>query len=129
MRIQNAYGAARRAARYSRRIMSSLGHCGAACRLCVSHATAESLTVPRKLIRPVKVKRKPLTRERFAAGRAARYAEQSTNVTPTIRLSTSVLCPGCLKGHGVVIGTRARRTLLECDYCLRQFFPNAMERP
>jgi hypothetical protein len=73
--------------------------------------------------------RKPLARERFANGRAARYAEHVTNVTPMIRLSTEVLCPGCEKGHGIVVGTQARRTLLECDYCARQFFPSTIERP
>lgn len=74
-------------------------------------------------------KRKPLARERFAAGRAARYAEQTNNVAPMMRLPTEYLCPGCEKGHGVIVGTQARRTLLECDYCLRQFFPSTMERP
>ena len=73
---------------------------------------------------------KRLARERFADGRAARYAAQGhNNVTPMMHLATEYLCPGCEKGHGVIIGTQARRTLLECDYCLRQFYPSKMERP
>jgi DNA-directed RNA polymerase subunit RPC12/RpoP len=74
-------------------------------------------------------KRKPLARERFAAGRAARYAEQTNNVAPMMRLPTEYLCPGCEKGYGIVVGTQARRTMLECDYCSRRFFPSTMERP
>ena len=71
----------------------------------------------------------PPPRERFADGRAARYAKQGTNVTPMMHLTTEVVCPGCEKGHGVILGTRARRTLLRCDYCAREFFPSNMERP
>lgn len=71
----------------------------------------------------------PRPRERFADGRAARYAVQTNNVTSTMRLETAVLCPGCEKGHGVIVGTQARRTMLECNYCARQFFPSVQERP
>jgi hypothetical protein len=82
--------------------------------------------VPRKRAAPKPAR----TRERFADGRAERYAEQGTHVELEAKPNrTSIRCPVCAKGYGLAMGAQGRRVLLECEYCNRRWFPNQMERP